>query len=144
MQKCNEAPSAKQRLGSVYGLSLRKIESRGSRLTIPNTRKAYAHTTYSNTTLRRDFGASQQLRIIDLVHQRIGSQAIIGAFRTLAEFPSAVADEVLLARAEANGYRTGVHRESDAIRGRGKHVAMVKRNQDCTVCKYEALCTRDD
>lgn len=45
-------------------------------------------------------------------------------------------DEVLLARAEANGYRRGVHRESDEVRGREKHVTKVKKNQDGTLRRY--------
>jgi hypothetical protein len=46
------------------------------------------------------------------------------------------ADEVLLARAEANGYRRGVHRESDEIRGREKHVTNTKKNKDGTLRRY--------
>ena len=46
------------------------------------------------------------------------------------------ADEVLLARAEANGYRRGVHRESDEVRGREKHVTKTKKNQDGTLRRY--------
>lgn len=36
--------------------------------------------------------------------------------------PVPTADELLLARAEANGYQRGVHREADEVRGREKHV----------------------
>ena len=46
------------------------------------------------------------------------------------------ADEVLLARAEANDYRRGVHRESDEVRGREKHVTKTKKNQDGTLRRY--------
>ena len=47
-----------------------------------------------------------------------------------------MADEVLLARAEANGYRRGVHREADEVRGREKHVTKTKKNQDGTLRRY--------
>jgi hypothetical protein len=46
------------------------------------------------------------------------------------------ADELLLARAEANGYQRGVHRESDEVRGREKHVTKTKRNHDGTLRRY--------
>jgi hypothetical protein len=46
------------------------------------------------------------------------------------------ADEVLLARAEANGYQRGVHRESDEVLGREKHVKKTKKNQDGTLRRY--------
>ena len=46
------------------------------------------------------------------------------------------ADELLLARAEANGYKRGVYREVDELRGREKHVTKTKRNQDGTLRRY--------
>ena len=46
------------------------------------------------------------------------------------------ADELLLARAEANGYQRGVHRESDEVRGREKHVTKTKKNQEGTLRRY--------
>jgi len=46
------------------------------------------------------------------------------------------ADEVLLARVEANGYQRGAHREADEVRGRGKHVTKTKKDQDGTLQRY--------
>jgi hypothetical protein len=46
------------------------------------------------------------------------------------------ADELLLARAEANGYQRGAHREADEVRGRDKHVSKTKKNQDATLRRY--------
>ncbi|KAK5344085.1 hypothetical protein LTR43_012447, partial [Exophiala xenobiotica] len=46
------------------------------------------------------------------------------------------ADELLLARAEANGYQRGAHREADEVCGRDKHVAKTKKNQDATLRRY--------
>jgi hypothetical protein len=46
------------------------------------------------------------------------------------------ADELLLARTEVNGYRRGVHREIDEVRGRENHVSKTKRNQDGTLRRY--------
>jgi hypothetical protein len=46
------------------------------------------------------------------------------------------ADELLLARAEANGYQRGAHREADEVCGRDKHVAKTKKNQDTTLQRY--------
>ncbi|KAJ4507488.1 hypothetical protein HRR83_004066 [Exophiala dermatitidis] len=46
------------------------------------------------------------------------------------------ADELLLARAEANGYQRGAHREADVVCGRDKHVAKTKKNQDATLRRY--------
>lgn len=45
------------------------------------------------------------------------------------------ADE-LIARAAANGYRRGAHREHDEIRHREKHVKKTKRDQDATLGRY--------
>ena len=49
---------------------------------------------------------------------------------------SRTADELLLARAEANGYRRGVHRESDEVPGRDKLITKTKKNQDGTLPRY--------
>jgi hypothetical protein len=46
------------------------------------------------------------------------------------------ADELLLARAEANGYQRGAHREADEVRGREKHVSKTKKDQDGTLRRY--------
>ena len=46
------------------------------------------------------------------------------------------ADELLLARAEANGYRRGAHREADRLCGREKHVLKVVKDQDRTLRRY--------
>jgi hypothetical protein len=46
------------------------------------------------------------------------------------------ADELLLARAEANGYQKGAHREADEVRGREKHVSKTKKDQDGTLRRY--------
>jgi hypothetical protein len=46
------------------------------------------------------------------------------------------ADELLLTRAEANGYQRGVHRAADEVCGREKHVAKTKKNQDTTLRRY--------
>ena len=50
--------------------------------------------------------------------------------------PVRTADELLLARAEANGYQRGVHREADEVRGREKHVKTTIKNQDGTLRRY--------
>jgi hypothetical protein len=39
--------------------------------------------------------------------------------------------EELLARAKANGYERGAHREKDSIRDANRHVKKTKKNQDC-------------
>jgi hypothetical protein len=46
------------------------------------------------------------------------------------------ADEILLARAEANDYKRRVHKEADKVCGRGKHVAKTKKDQDRTLHRY--------
>jgi len=46
------------------------------------------------------------------------------------------ADELLLARAEANGYRRGAHREDDQLCGREKHISKTKKDQDRTLKRY--------
>jgi len=43
--------------------------------------------------------------------------------------------ELLLARAEANGYQRGAYKEADEV-GREKHVAKTKKNQDGTLQRY--------
>ena len=42
-------------------------------------------------------------------------------------------DELLLARAEANGYKRGAHKEADGVRGREKHVTKTIKDQDRTL-----------
>jgi hypothetical protein len=49
---------------------------------------------------------------------------------------SPTVDELLFARAEANGYRRGVHRELDQVRSREKHISTTKKNQDGTLRRY--------
>lgn len=46
------------------------------------------------------------------------------------------ADELLLARAEANGYRRGAHKQNDQLCGREKHVSKTKKDQDRTLKRY--------
>lgn len=46
------------------------------------------------------------------------------------------ADELLLARAEANGYQRGAHREADEVRGRDKRVSKTVKDQDGTLRRY--------
>jgi adenylylsulfate kinase-like enzyme len=46
----------------------------------------------------------------------------------------AIAEE-LLAQAEANGYKRGVHK-GDQVRHRKKHVKMTTRDQDATLRRY--------
>jgi hypothetical protein len=45
-------------------------------------------------------------------------------------------DESLLARAEANGYWRGAHKEADKVRSREKHVTKTKKDQDGTLRRY--------
>jgi hypothetical protein len=45
------------------------------------------------------------------------------------------ADE-LLARAEANGYKKGKHKEKDAVRNRHKHVDNTKKDQNMVLDRY--------
>jgi hypothetical protein len=47
----------------------------------------------------------------------------------------ATADE-LLARAEANGYKEGGHREEDAVCDHDKHGKKTKRDQDTALERY--------
>ena len=47
----------------------------------------------------------------------------------------ATADE-LDARAEANGYQRGAHREEDSRRDGNKHEDKTKKNQDITLGHY--------
>ena len=42
----------------------------------------------------------------------------------------------LLARANANGYKRGAHKEQDQIRGKEKHIAKTKKDQDATLKRY--------
>jgi hypothetical protein len=45
------------------------------------------------------------------------------------------ADE-LLARAEANGYKKGKHKEKDAVRNHHKHVDNTKKDQNMVLDRY--------
>jgi hypothetical protein len=45
------------------------------------------------------------------------------------------ADE-LLARAEANGYKKGKHKEKDAVRNHHKHVDNTKKDQTMVLDRY--------
>jgi hypothetical protein len=47
-----------------------------------------------------------------------------------------VATDELSARAKANGYQRGIHREKDSLRDRNKHVDRVKRDQDTALDRY--------
>jgi hypothetical protein len=42
----------------------------------------------------------------------------------------------LAARAKANGYQRGVHRDKDSLRDRNKHVDKIKRDQDAALDRY--------
>ena len=42
----------------------------------------------------------------------------------------------LAARAKANGYQRGAHRDKDSLRDRNKHVDKVKRDQDAALDRY--------
>ena len=42
----------------------------------------------------------------------------------------------LAARAKANGYQRGAHRNKDSLRDRNKHVDKVKRDQDAALDRY--------
>ena len=42
----------------------------------------------------------------------------------------------LSARAKANGYQRGAHRDKDSLRDRNKHVDKVKRDQDAALDRY--------
>ena len=42
----------------------------------------------------------------------------------------------LAARAKANGYQRGAHRDKDSLRDRNKHVDKVKRDQDAALDHY--------
>ena len=45
------------------------------------------------------------------------------------------ADE-LSARAKANGYQRGAHRDKDSLRDQNKHVDKVKKDQDAALHRY--------
>ncbi len=47
--------------------------------------------------------------------------------------PEPLAGELLLARAEANGYQRGVHGEADEARGREKYATKTKKDQGRTL-----------
>ena len=42
----------------------------------------------------------------------------------------------LAARAKANGYQRGAHRDKDSLRDCNKHVDKVKRDQDAALDRY--------
>jgi hypothetical protein len=44
--------------------------------------------------------------------------------------------EELSARARANGYQRGAHRDKDGLRDRNKHVDKVKKDQDTALDRY--------
>lgn len=44
--------------------------------------------------------------------------------------------EELLARAKANGYRTGAHKEKDEVRDLHKHIDKTKKDQDVALNRY--------
>ena len=46
------------------------------------------------------------------------------------------ANELLLARAKANGYQRAAHREADEVRDREKHVKKTKINQEGTLRRH--------
>ena len=50
--------------------------------------------------------------------------------------------EELLAQAEANGYKRGVHRQRDQVRHREKHVKKTISDQDATLRRY-VLCVEN-
>ncbi|KAH0543790.1 hypothetical protein FGG08_001972 [Glutinoglossum americanum] len=55
--------------------------------------------------------------------------------------------EELLARAEANGYERGAHREKDSVRDANRHIEKTKKNQDgflCLYVKFMALQAKED
>lgn len=47
-----------------------------------------------------------------------------------------ITGDKLIARAEANGYQRGAHRDEDGLRHRNKHVDKVKRDQDTALNRY--------
>ena len=47
-----------------------------------------------------------------------------------------VTGEELSARAKANGYQRGAHRDKDSLRDQNKHVATVKMRQDAMLDRY--------
>ena len=61
-------------------------------------------------------------------------------FSPLPAFPAmgrrrVTADE-LLARAEANGYKKGKHKEKEAVRNHHKHVDNTKKDQNAVLDRY--------
>jgi len=44
-----------------------------------------------------------------------------------------ITEDELLARAEANGYQRGVHRENDGLRDRNKHIEKTKQDQNAAL-----------
>ena len=47
-----------------------------------------------------------------------------------------LAASVLLAQAEANGYRKGKHKEQDKVRDRHKHVEKTKKDHEAALNRY--------
>jgi hypothetical protein len=47
-----------------------------------------------------------------------------------------ITGDELNARAKANGYRRGAHREEDGRRNRNKHIDKVKRDQGAALDRY--------
>jgi hypothetical protein len=48
----------------------------------------------------------------------------------------ATADEELLARAKANGYKRGAYKEKDEVRDLHKHVEKTMKDQDGALDRY--------
>jgi hypothetical protein len=46
------------------------------------------------------------------------------------------AGEELLARAKANGYQRGAHKDKDQVRDLHKHIDKTKRDQDAALNRY--------
>ena len=47
-----------------------------------------------------------------------------------------ITEDDLNARAKANGYQRGAHREKDGRRNRNKHIDKVKKDQDAALDRY--------
>ena len=47
-----------------------------------------------------------------------------------------ITGDELSARAKANGYQKGAHREEDGRRNRNKHIDKVKKDQDAALDRY--------
>jgi hypothetical protein len=71
------------------------------------------------------------------------SLATLGfSFRPLpSRLPAASAmsrnpDQELVARAKAEGYQRGAHKEKDKVRNRHKHVDKIKKDHDAALDRY--------